>query len=130
MGIKLGSFSQALFQSKHLTLKFKQVVYFYVILPTLLCGAETWNVKAPALWCVTALLNQCIHIILGVSKFCQWTEQIHSAEFASCFGMMESVQDMLVAHQLRWLGHLASSQTTLVCMGNLSSLDHSMVHVN
>ena len=49
----------------------------------------------------------CIHIILGVNRFNQWTEHISSTELASTFGMVETIEDMLIAHRLRWLGHLA-----------------------
>ena len=104
-----GSLNQAIFQKRSLSLGTctKRGVYCSVVLPTLLYGTETWMTKTPDVRRLTAFHNRCIRIILGVNRFNQWTEHISSTELVITFGMVETIEDMLIAHRLRWLGHLA-----------------------
>ena len=45
-------------------------------------------------------------MILGVTRYQQWKERITSKRLAAAFGMEEPIEDSLMLHRLRWLGHL------------------------
>ena len=46
----------------------KRVVYKAAVLPVLLCGAETWTLKAEYVRHLTSFHNRCMRTILGVTK--------------------------------------------------------------
>ena len=50
-------------------------IYDAVIVSILLCGAETWTLKAPGARRLTVFHNVCLRTILGVSRFKQWNER-------------------------------------------------------
>ena len=78
-----------------------------MILPSLLYGAETWNIKTDHLRHMDTFHHGCVRTIFGVSQSDQWTGHISSANLAKRFGMETEVEDLMRAHRLRWLGHLA-----------------------
>ena len=83
----------------------KRIIYRAMILSVLLYAAETLTVKAPSVRRLRSFHNPCIRTILGVSKHQQWRDRITSKQLASPFGM-EPIEDLLMVHRLRWLGHL------------------------
>jgi len=68
-----GSLCEAIFMNRTFSVSAKRNVYKAVVLSILLYGAETWTIKAPDLRCLTTFHNRCVHSILGVSWYQQWT---------------------------------------------------------
>ncbi len=54
-----------------------------------------------------AFHNRCLRQIVGITSAQQRTELISSVQVACQFGMEESLEDIVIARRLRWLGHLA-----------------------
>ena len=61
-----------IFLNQTLLIDTKRTVCKAVVIPVLLYGAETWNLKTPDVRRMTRFHNQCLRMILGVSKFQQW----------------------------------------------------------
>ena len=51
--------------------------------------------------------NRCLRRVLGITKAQQLIGHITSAEIRRRFGMQETLEDVVVAKRLRWLGHVA-----------------------
>ena len=51
--------------------------------------------------------NRCLKGILGITTAQQRTEHLSSVQIAKPFGMGESLEDLVIARRLRWLGHVA-----------------------
>ncbi len=51
--------------------------------------------------------NRCLKGILGITAIQQWLDHLSSVEIARQFGMEESLEDLITARRLRWLGHVA-----------------------
>ena len=62
-----------------------------------------WQAVTVLIKCVCV---HCIRSMVGVSRLQQWKEKITTRELAECFGMTESMTDILRRHRLRWLGHV------------------------
>ena len=45
---------------------------------------------------------------MGIGRAVQWAERITTAQLAECFGMCESISNLLTLARIRWLGHVAS----------------------
>ncbi len=85
----------------------KRMVYKAVVLGVLLYGSETWTTKRDATKKMGAFHNRCLRQIVGITSAQQRTELISSVQVACQFGMEESLEDIVIARRLRWLGHLA-----------------------
>ena len=86
-------------------------MYRAVVLSVLLYGAETWSIKANHVKKLQSFHNRCIRMILGVTRYQQWKERITFKQLASASGMEETIEDTLMLHGLRWLGHLGRMET-------------------
>ena len=51
--------------------------------------------------------NRCLQEILAITAAQQRTEHLSSVQRAKHFGMGESLEDLITARRLRWLGHVA-----------------------
>ena len=102
-----GCLQRAIFQNHHLSTETKRKVYESVVLSVLLYGAETWTIKAGSLRRLNGFHNRCVRSILGVSRHCQWKERISTRQLAKAVGMEYTMDDILMEHRLRWLGHVA-----------------------
>ena len=51
--------------------------------------------------------NRCLRGILGISAIQQRMKHIRSVQVPKQFGMEESLEDMVIARRLCWLGHVA-----------------------
>ena len=98
-----GCLRKPVFQDSNLSLS---TVYRAMVLSVLLYGAETWTIKANHVKRLRSFHNRCIRTILGVTRYQQWKERITSKRLAASFGMEEPIEDSLMLHRLRWLGHL------------------------
>ena len=96
-----------MFRDKNLFLATKRLVYKAVDLATLLYGSETWTTKRDAVRKLEVFHNRCLSGILGISAIQQRMEHISSVQVAKRFGMEESLEDMVIARWLCWLGHVA-----------------------
>ena len=101
-----GSLRKPIFQDKNLSIPTKRAVYCAVVLSVLFYGAETWTLKAEHTRRLRSFHNRCIRIILGVTRYEQWKKRLSSRRLAHEFGLQEPVENMLMSHRLRWLGHL------------------------
>ena len=101
-----GCLRKPIFQNSNLSTATKRAVYRAVVMSVLLYGAETWTIKANHVKRLRSFHNRCIRTILGVTRFQQWKDRITSQQLASTFGMEEPIEDILMQHRLRWLGHL------------------------
>ena len=102
-----GALKEPVFRDKNLSLATKRLVYKAVVLATLLYGSETWTTKRDAVRKLEVFHNRCLRGILGISAMQQRMEHISSVQLAKRFGMEESLEDMVMARQLCWLGHVA-----------------------
>ena len=98
---------RAIFQNHHLSTETKRKVYESVVLSVLLYGAATWTIKAGSLRQLNGFHNHCVRSILGVSRHRQWKERISTRQLAKAVGMEYTMDDILMEHRLRWLGHVA-----------------------
>ncbi len=102
-----GALKEPVFRDKNLSLATKRLVYKAVVLATLLYGSETWTTKRDAVRKLEVFHNRCLRGILGISAMQQRMEHISSVHVAKRFGMEESLEDMMIARRLCWLGHAA-----------------------
>ena len=102
-----GALKEPVFRDKNLSLATKRLVYKAVVLATLLYGSETWTTKRDAVRKLEVFHNRCLRGILGISAMQQRMEHISSVQVAKRFGMEESLEDMVTARRLCWLGHVA-----------------------
>ena len=77
-----------------------------MVVSVLLYGAETWTLKAQHVRRLNSFHSRCVRTILGVPRYQQWKERITSKHLASAFGMRQSIPDLIMEQQLRWLGHV------------------------
>ena len=94
-----------------LALATKKLLYHAVVLGVLLYRAETWPTKRENSRKLEVFHNRCLRSILGISTARQRTEQISRVQLGQIFGMEESLEDLVSARRLRWLGHLAQMET-------------------
>ena len=98
---------EPVFKNSNQSLKTKRMVYRAVVLGVLLYGSETWTTKRATTRKLEAFHNRCLRGVLGISAAQQRMERISSVQVAKRFGMEESLEDMIIARRLRWLGHVA-----------------------
>ena len=101
-----GCLKKPVFQDPNLSLSTKRTVYRAMVMSVLFYGAETWTIKANHVKRMRSFHNRCIRTILGVTRYQQWKVRITSKRHAAAFGMEEPIEDSLMLHRLRWLGHL------------------------
>ena len=101
-----GCLRKPIFQDTNLSIATKRQVYKAVVLSTLLYGAETWTLKALQVRRLNSFHNRCVRTILGVTRYQQWKERLTTRRLASVFGMQETISDLVMEQQLRWLGHV------------------------
>ena len=70
-------------------------------------GSETRTTKHDTTRKLEVFHNQCLRGIMGITSRQQRMEHISSVQMAKQFGMKESLEDLIVARRLRWLGHVA-----------------------
>ena len=76
-------------------------MYQTTVLAVLLCGAETWTLKAPHVRHLTVFHNHCIRIILGVSRYEQWQQHLTSAALRDKFGI-EQISKIIMERLPVW----------------------------
>ena len=101
-----GCLRKPIFLDKNLSIATKRQVYKAVVLSALLYGAETWTLKALQVRRLNSFHNRCVRTILGVTRYQQWKERTTTRRLASDFGMQETISDLVMEQQLRWLGHV------------------------
>ncbi len=102
-----GDLKRPVFGDKDLSLATKRLVYRAVVLGVLLCGAEAWATKREHSRRLEVFHNRCLRAILGITTAQQRMGRISSVQVSQMFGMEESIEDLVSARRLRWLGHLA-----------------------
>lgn len=101
-----GCLRRPIFQDRNLSIATKRQVYRAVVLSVLLYGAETWTLKAPQVRRLNSFHNRCVRSIVGVTRYQQWKQRISTRRVTSAFGMQETISDLIMDQQLRWLGHV------------------------
>ena len=102
-----GALRMPVFRDSNLSLATKRMVYRAVVLGVLLYGSETWATKRDTIRRLEVFHNRCLKGILGITAHQQRTEHLSSVQIAKQFGMEESMEDLITARRLRWLGHIA-----------------------
>ena len=102
-----GALRKPVFGDKDLSLKTKRLVYRAVVLRVLLYGVETWANKRDTFHKMEVFHNRCLRSIMGITKAQQRMSHISSIQVGGLCGMQESLEDIITARRLRWLGHLA-----------------------
>ena len=102
-----GCLKKAVFQNPHLSTATRRKVYQATVMSVLLYGAETWATKAKSMRRLNGFHNHCVRTIMGVSRHHQWKNRISTRQLAVAVGIEESMDDLLMKHRLRWLGHVA-----------------------
>ena len=102
-----GALKGPVFRNSNLSYKTKRLVYRAVVLGVLLYGSETWTTKRDATRKLEVFHNRCLRGIAGITSAQQRAEYISSVQVARQLGMEESLEDLIVARRLRWLGHVA-----------------------
>ena len=90
-----------------LSYKTKRLVYKAVVLGIILYGSETWTTKHFHVRKLEVFHKRCMRTIMGISSVQQRLEHISTIQVAKRFGMEESLEDIIAARCLRWLGHMA-----------------------
>ena len=90
-----------------LSLRTKRLVYHAVVLGVLLYGSETWVTKRDASRKIEVFHKRCLRSILGITTMQQRLGHISNVEVAKWYGMEESLEEMVAARRLQWLGHVA-----------------------
>lgn len=102
-----GALREPVFRDSNLSYRTKRLVYRAVILGVLVYGSETWTTKHDTKRKLEVFHNRCLRGIMGITSRQQRMEHISSVQIAKQFGMEESLEDLIVARRLRWLGHVA-----------------------
>ena len=102
-----GALKRPVFGDNNLSLRTKRLVYRGVVMGVLLYVAETWAIKRADSRKLEVFHNRCLRAILGITTAQQRMGHISSVQVSQWFGMEESLEDLLSARRLRWLGHLA-----------------------
>ena len=76
------------------------------------------SIVSPALWRrdmdtkaqqarrLNSFHNRCVKTMLGVTRYQQWKERLTTKRLSSAFGMYETIPDLIMEQQLRWLEHV------------------------
>ena len=96
-----GKLTQRVWDNKHLTVKTKILVYQTCVLGTLLYGAESWTPYAKQERRLNSFHLRCLRNVLGF----HWWDFIPGDEILRKAGL-QSIQNILKAKRLRWLGHV------------------------
>ena len=102
-----GALCRPVFRDDDLSNKTKRMVYRAAVLGVLLYGAETWANKRTATRKIESFNNKCLRRILNITRLQQWAGHISSAQVRTTFGMKETLEEVVAARRLRWLGHVA-----------------------
>ena len=94
-------------RSKGVQNKTKLKIYNATIVPVLLYGSETWQMKAKDSQKLNAFHRKCIRKILGIS----YLDKIRNVEVMKKSGMRE-MTDMIRERRLKWFGHVARMKTS------------------
>ena len=108
----LGCLKSPVFQDRNFSIAMKRQVYKAVVLSALLYGAETWTLKAPQIRQLDSFHNCYVRTILGITRYQQWKEITTTQHLAAAFGMKETISDLIMEQQLRWLGHMGRMDDT------------------
>ena len=102
-----GALREPIFRDSNLSLRTKRKVYKAVVLGVLLYGSETWTTKRDAIRRLEVFHNRYLKGILGITTAQQQAEHLSSVQISKLFGMGKSLEDLVTARRLRWLGHVA-----------------------
>ena len=98
---------EPIFKNSNLSYKMKRLVYKAVVLGIILYGSETWTTKRFHVRKLEVFHKRCMRTIMGISSVQQRLEHISTIQVAKRFGKEESLEDIIAARCLRWLGHMA-----------------------
>ena len=102
-----GALRKPVFVGNMLSLQTKRPVYKAVVLGVLLYGVETLTLKRAHSQKLEGFHNRCLRAILGITRARQRAERITTVRVQNMIGIPESLEDLITARRLRWLGHVA-----------------------
>ncbi len=102
-----GALCKPVFRDNDLSMKTKTLVHRAAVLGVLLYGAETWATKRCATKKIESFHNMCLRRILNICRAQQRVGRITSSQVRSMFGTEESMEELIAAKRLQWLGHVA-----------------------
>ena len=71
--------------------------------------------KRAAIWKLGSINNRCLKCVLGITNAQQCIGHITSDEIRRRIGMQETLEYVVVAKRLRWLGHVAHMDNQRGC---------------
>ena len=75
--------------------------YRAIVIPTLLCGAETWILYQKQIRLLEWFHQRCLHSILGI----KWQDHVLNEEVLKN-ASLPSIESILLQVQLGWAGHV------------------------
>ena len=102
-----GALKRPVFRDNDISLRTKRLVYRAVVMGVLLYGAETWAIKRADSRKLEVFHNRYLRALLGITTAQQRMGHISSVQVSQWLGTEESLEHLLSARRLRWLGHLA-----------------------
>ena len=93
---------EGVWRNPHLAIDHKMLVYKTFIIPHFLYGAETWNSTLKQEKALERVHSSCLRTILGVTKLDR-----HSIQHVRKACKIKSLEAMITAARLRWLGHVS-----------------------
>ena len=103
----LSELRSSVFTACDLSLETKRLGYQSAVLDVLLYGVETWVPTQVLVRKLETFHRHCVRCIMGIGRSMQWAERITTTQLAECFGIRESIGNLLTSATLRWLGHVA-----------------------
>jgi transcription termination factor 2 len=97
-----GRLQKLVWQNRSLRLSTKILVYRAAVITTLLYGSESWVLYRKQIKLLERFHQQCLRSIMGI----KWQDHISNNDVLQKANML-SVEAMLLARQLRWIGHVS-----------------------
>ena len=102
-----GKLSKRVWQSHSLRLSTKIQVYKAVVVPTLLCGAETWVLYREQIRLLEQFHQRCLRSILCI----KWQDHMSNKEILRR-ASLPSIEFIMLQVQLSWAGHVTRMEDT------------------
>ena len=96
-----GRLRQILWKNHHVSTRVKRKIYYTIVLPILLYGAEAWTVYRRQVKKLHAFMMRHLHSTMRIT----WMDKVTNKDILERTGL-PSMEDLLIRKNLRWTGHL------------------------
>ena len=101
---------QKIFNNQKVRLGTKFLLYKSIILNTVLWGCESWSLTADAKRKLESFQNNIIRRILRIDMYMVQNEKITNVQIKTMFYNTPSINKIIKARQLKWLGKIAKME--------------------